>query len=80
MSAAIPDKLVDLELAYHDADELVVTTSMSERKRIMAERADAFIALPGGFGTLEEVMEILVLKQLWYHEKPRIHSCSHTMG
>lgn len=66
----ITDKLVDLELAYQEADELVVTETMSERKRIMAERADAFIALPGGFGTLEEVMEILVLKQLWYHEKP----------
>lgn len=66
----IPDKLVDLELAYRDADELIITTTMSERKRIMAERADAFIALPGGFGTLEEIMEILVLKQLWYHEKP----------
>lgn len=66
----ITDKLVDLELAYHDADELIVTTTMSERKRIMAEKADAFVALPGGFGTLEEVMEILVLKQLWYHEKP----------
>ncbi len=66
----IPDKLVDLELAYHDADELVVTTTMSERKRIMAERADAFVALPGGFGTIEEIIEVLVLKQLWYHEKP----------
>lgn len=66
----IPEKLVDLELAYHDADELVITASMSERKRIMAERADAFIALPGGYGTLEEMMEVLVLKQLWYHEKP----------
>lgn len=66
----ITDKLVDLELAYHEADELVVTTTMSERKRIMAERADAFIAMPGGFGTIEEVMEVLVLKQLWYHQKP----------
>lgn len=66
----ITDKLMDLELGYRDADELIVTKTMSERKRIMAERADAFIALPGGFGTLEEVMEILVLKQLWYHEKP----------
>jgi len=66
----ITDKLVDLELAYREADELVVTTTMSERKRIMAERADAFIALPGGFGTIEEIMEVLVLKQLWYHEKP----------
>ncbi|HDP34823.1 MAG TPA: TIGR00730 family Rossman fold protein, partial [Candidatus Hydrogenedentes bacterium] len=66
----ITDKLVDLELAYRKADELIVTGAMSERKRIMAERADAFIALPGGFGTIEEVMEILVLKQLWYHQKP----------
>ena len=66
----ITDKLVDLELAYHDADELVVTTTMSERKRIMATRADAFIAMPGGFGTIEEIMEVLVLKQLWYHNKP----------
>lgn len=66
----IPDKLVDLELAYRDADELIVTETIQDRKRIMAERADAFIALPGGFGTVEEVMEILTLKQLWYHEKP----------
>ncbi len=66
----ITDKLVDLELAYHDADELIVTTTMSERKHIMAEKADAFIAMPGGFGTIEEVMEVLVLKQLWYHQKP----------
>lgn len=66
----ITDKLVDLELAYHDADELIVTTTMSERKHIMAERADAFISMPGGFGTIEEIMEVLVLKQLWYHQKP----------
>ncbi|MCK5862644.1 MAG: TIGR00730 family Rossman fold protein [Candidatus Hydrogenedentes bacterium] len=68
----IPKKLVDLELAYQEADELIVTTTMSERKGIMAEKADAFIALPGGFGTLEEMMEVLVLKQLWYHRKPCI--------
>lgn len=66
----IPDKLVELELAYHQADELIVTTSMNERKRIMVERSDAFIALPGGYGTLEEIIEVLVLKQLWYHDKP----------
>ena len=70
VTGVIPSKLVDLELAYHDSDELIVTETMSDRKRIMAEKADAFIALPGGFGTLEEIMEVLVLKQLWYHEKP----------
>ncbi len=66
----IPEKLVDLELAYQEADELIVTQTMSERKQTMAQRADAFVALPGGFGTIEEVMEVLVLKQLWYHHKP----------
>ncbi|HNZ47914.1 MAG TPA: TIGR00730 family Rossman fold protein [Candidatus Hydrogenedentes bacterium] len=65
----ITDKLVDLELVYEKADELVITTTMSERKRIMADRADAFVALPGGLGTLDEIIEILVLKQLWYHHK-----------
>ena len=68
----IPEKLVELELAYREADELIVTETMSERKQTMAQRADAFIALPGGFGTMEEVMEVLVLKQLWYHHKPCI--------
>jgi len=66
----IPDRLRDLELAYEAADELIVTESMSERKAIMASRADAFVAMPGGFGTLEEILEVLVLKQLWYHQKP----------
>lgn len=66
----IPEKLRDLELAYEAADELLVTTTLRERKLAMESRADAFIALPGGFGTLEEVMEILVLRQLGYHWKP----------
>ena len=65
-----PEKLRDLELAYEEADELIVTQDMSSRKAIMEERADAFIALPGGFGTLDEVLEVLVGRQLWYHEKP----------
>lgn len=65
----ITDKLVDLELAYLDADELIITTTMRERKQIMAEKADAFVAMPGGLGTLEEIIEVLVLKQLWYHQK-----------
>ncbi len=66
----IPDRLVDLELEYREADELIVTESMGDRKAIMASRADAFIALPGSIGTLEEMMEALTLKQLGYHAKP----------
>jgi len=66
----IPERLRDLELAYEDADELIVTQTMRERKALMEERADAFIALPGGFGTLEELIEVMVLKQLDYHQKP----------
>lgn len=55
---------------YKQADETVVTGDMRERKAVMESRADAFIALPGGFGTLEEVLEILTLKQLRFHNKP----------
>lgn len=67
----IPEALKDIEgVAYEAADELIITKSMRERKAIMEERADAFIALPGGFGTLEELMEIITLKQLKYHTKP----------
>lgn len=66
----IPKKLVHKEIAFTEADELIVTETMRERKGIMETRADAFIALPGGIGTLEELMEVLVLKQLRYHAKP----------
>ena len=66
----IPEKLRAIELAYEGADELIVTAGMQERKAIMAARGDAFVALPGGFGTLEEVLEIIVLNQLEYHHKP----------
>jgi uncharacterized protein (TIGR00730 family) len=68
----IPEKLRDLSLAYEEADELIVTTDLRQRKAIMESRADAFVALPGGFGTLEEVMEVLTLKQLDYHGKPLV--------
>src|ERR1035441_7266640 len=50
----IPDFMKERELAYHEADELVTVGSMRDRKRVMEERADAFLALPGGIGTLEE--------------------------
>jgi len=66
---AIPQKLADKGLAWDGLDECVITGDMRERKRVMEERADAFITLPGGFGTLEEVLEIITLKQLQYHNK-----------
>lgn len=59
-------------LGYEPADELHITATMRERKAMMEERADAFIALPGGFGTLEEMLEIMTLKQLQQHAKPVI--------
>lgn len=66
----IPESMMDVEIAYHEADELIVTQTMRERKRIMDERSDAFIVLPGGFGTLEELVEMLVLRILDYHDRP----------
>lgn len=68
----IPQSLTTAEIAYHNADELIVTDTMRERKQIMDERADAFVVLPGGFGTLEELAEILVLKILGYTDRPLI--------
>ncbi|MFP4229350.1 MAG: TIGR00730 family Rossman fold protein [Salinivenus sp.] len=70
VTGVIPSKLQDREGIAYDADELVVTETMRERKRIMFSKADAFIVLPGGFGTLEEFMEVLTLKQLGYHDRP----------
>jgi cytokinin riboside 5'-monophosphate phosphoribohydrolase len=66
----IPQGLVDRELAYQAADELLVTGTMRERKAEMDARADAFVALPGGFGTLEELLEVLTLRQLRLHDRP----------
>lgn len=59
-------------LGYEPSDELIVTGDMRERKAMMEARSDAFIALPGGFGTLEEMLEIITLKQLQQHTKPVI--------
>ncbi|MHA7601898.1 LOG family protein [Alicycliphilus sp. T452] len=66
----IPQALVDKELANHLCDELHIVTSMHERKAMMAERSDAFLALPGGIGTLEELFEVWTWRQLGYHDKP----------
>jgi uncharacterized protein (TIGR00730 family) len=66
----IPEFLKARELAFKGADEMIVTPDMHERKRIMFERADAFVALPGGIGTLEELIEQLTWAQLGRHKKP----------
>jgi uncharacterized protein (TIGR00730 family) len=66
----IPHFLERLEIGNHDIGELIYTDGMRERKAIMEDRADAFITLPGGFGTLEEIFEILTGRQLGVHHKP----------
>jgi uncharacterized protein (TIGR00730 family) len=66
----IPAHLVPYEVADTDADELIVVDTMRERKRLMDERADAFLALPGGLGTLEELFEVWTSATLGMHTKP----------
>jgi uncharacterized protein (TIGR00730 family) len=66
----IPEALNIKNVVYEYCDELVVTPDMRTRKAAMDSRSDAFIALPGGYGTLEELLEIITLKQLNYHQKP----------
>ncbi|MGA1147474.1 MAG: TIGR00730 family Rossman fold protein [Candidatus Nanopelagicales bacterium] len=66
----IPQGLKDREVADLDADELIVTHDMRQRKGIMDERSDAFLALPGGIGTLEELMEAWTSLSLTMHDKP----------
>lgn len=66
----IPEALNVKGIVYESCDELIVTKDMRTRKAVMDERSDAFIALPGGYGTLEELSEIITLKQLHYHSKP----------
>jgi uncharacterized protein (TIGR00730 family) len=65
----IPGHIADRGISFEQSDELLVTANMRDRKRIMEERADAFVVLPGGFGTLEEAVEIITLKQLQQHRK-----------
>ena len=66
----IPRALLDREIADHDADELVVCDTMRERKAEMDRRSDAFITLPGGIGTLEELLEVWTARTLGMHDKP----------
>ena len=67
----IPEALKSREgVAYDAADELIITETMQERKRRIYTRAHAFLMLPGGFGTLEEFMEVFTLRRLGYHDHP----------
>jgi uncharacterized protein (TIGR00730 family) len=70
VTGIIPDFLTKRENALARAQELIVTHDMHERKRLMFERSDAFVALPGGIGTLEELVEQLTWQQLGRHSKP----------
>jgi uncharacterized protein (TIGR00730 family) len=66
----IPGVIIDLEIAHRDLTELHIVGTMHERKALMAERADAFVALPGGYGTLDEFVEVVTWAQLRIHTKP----------
>ncbi len=70
VTGVIPQSLMDREFGHPNLDELHVVDTMHDRKRLMAERADAFLALPGGIGTFEELFEVWTWKQLGYHDKP----------
>ncbi len=75
VTGIIPEFLVDMEATRHSLgqlDELIVTKDMHERKHKMFERSDAFVTLPGGIGTLEEIVEIMTWAQLGRHEKPMV--------
>ncbi|HEX6511834.1 MAG TPA: TIGR00730 family Rossman fold protein [Chloroflexota bacterium] len=70
VTGVIPRALLDREQAHRSLTELRVVTTMHQRKATMAELADAFVALPGGFGTLEELFEVVTWAQLGFHHKP----------
>ena len=66
----IPQKLVERELAHRGISQLHVVSDMAVRKTMMVEISDAFLSLPGGLGTLDELFEVLTLRQIGYHDKP----------
>ena len=70
VTGIIPQFLSDRERMLKDVDDLIVTQDMHERKMLMFDRADAFVALPGGVGTLEELVEMMTWAQLGQHRKP----------
>ncbi|HOK38611.1 MAG TPA: TIGR00730 family Rossman fold protein [Bacteroidales bacterium] len=70
ITGVVPEKLNKPNIVDDKYQRLIITTDMKERKEFMRQNSDAFVALPGGFGTLEELSEIITLKQLKYHDKP----------
>lgn len=66
----IPQRLLDREVGKRDITELRITTTMFERKEELIRASDAFVVLPGGFGTLDEILDAVTLRQLGYHDKP----------
>lgn len=70
VTGIIPHRLASREIALDEVTELIRTDTMRERKAVMDERSDAFVVLPGGIGTLEELVEIVTLRQLGYHDRP----------
>ncbi len=66
----LPERLNIEGIASETDDEIIITKDMADRKTEMRKRSEAFIALPGGFGTIEEILEVITLKQLKYHTKP----------
>lgn len=72
ITGVIPQLILDKGIAYDGVNELIVTSDLRERKATMEKISDAFIALPGGFGTLEELLEMVTLKQLQVHHKPLV--------
>ncbi|MFT6866224.1 MAG: hypothetical protein ACJA08_001053 [Cyclobacteriaceae bacterium] len=66
----IPEKLMKMEVGHTGITDLIVVETMHERKALMAEMADAFLAIPGGIGTLEEIIEVFTWQQIGYHNKP----------
>ena len=72
VTGIIPGHIVEMEVAHQTLTELIVVETMHERKKMMFDRSDAFVILPGGMGTLDEMLEILTWKQLGLHDKPVI--------
>ena len=72
VTGIIPGHIVEMEVAHQTLTELIVVQTMHERKKMMFDRSDAFVILPGGMGTLDEMLEILTWKQLGLHDKPVI--------
>ncbi len=70
VTGIIPQKIYDKNLAFKYSDKLIIAPDMQSRKKKLIEEADAFIIMPGGFGTVDELMDVISEKQLQYHDKP----------